>query len=160
MPPTREILDRRMDDSDEKMGLRKRLGDISKAMPDAADPVAVCKEFFTLYLRQFFFRPENAARRRGSSCNAPAEGVSNYFVVNKATLESLGAFDLRPKLARLTMPAMVIEGEKSVPSTVESARVFAQSIPGATLVLVPDAGHFPQVERPDVFFSAVEGFLK
>jgi pimeloyl-ACP methyl ester carboxylesterase len=160
MPPTREIFDRRMDDSDEKMGFRKRLADISRAMPDAADPVAVCKEFFSLYLRQFFFRPENVARRRGSSCNTSPEGVRNYFAVNKATFDSLGAFDLRPALARLTIPAMVIEGEKSIPSTVESARVFAQSIPGATLVLVPEAGHFPQVERPDVFFPAVEGFLK
>ncbi|MDQ5870943.1 MAG: alpha/beta hydrolase [Acidobacteriota bacterium] len=160
MPPTKEILDRRMDDSDERMGFRKRLADISRAMPDAADPVAVCKEFFSLYLPQFFVRPENAARRRGSSCNAPPEAVRNYFVVNKATFDSLGAFNLRPTLTRLAMPAMVIEGEKSIPSTVESARIFAQSIPGATLVLVPEAGHFPQVERPDVFFPAVEAFLK
>ena len=160
MPPTREILERRMDESDESIGFRKRLSDISKAMPGAADPIAVCKDFFSLYLKQFFFRPENAARRRGSSCNAPAEGVRNYFLVNKATFDSLGAFDLRPTLARLTVPAMVIEGEKSIPSTVESARVFAQSIPGARLVLVPEAGHFPQVERPDYFFPAAEEFLK
>jgi proline iminopeptidase len=160
MPPTKEILDRRMKDSDEKMGFRKRLADISRAMPDAADPVAVCREFFSLYMPQFFLRPENVARRRGSSCNAPAEGVRNYFVVNKATLDSLGPYDFRPALARLSLPAMVIEGEQSIPSTVESARVFAQSIRGATLVLVPEAGHFPQVERTDVFFSAVEEFLK
>jgi proline iminopeptidase len=160
MPPTREILDRRLDESSETMGLRKRLAEFSKAMPDAADPIAVCRDFFSLYIRQFFLRPENVARRRGSSCNAPAEGVRNYFVVNKATFDSLGAFDLRPTLARLTMPAMVIEGERSIASTVESARVVAQSIPGARLLLVPEAGHFPQVERPDVFFPAVEEFLK
>ncbi|MEO8349161.1 MAG: alpha/beta hydrolase [Acidobacteriota bacterium] len=160
MPPTKEMLDRRLGDSDEKMGFRKKLAEVSRAIPDAADPVAVCKEFFSLYLPQFFFRPENAARRRASSCNAPPEGVRNYFVVNKATLDSLGAFDFRPALAKLRMPAMVVEGEKSIPSTVESARAFAQSIPGAKLVLVPEAGHFPQVERPDVFFPTVEGFLK
>jgi len=27
-------------------------------------------------------------------------------------------------------------------------------------VLVPDAGHFPQVEQPGVFFTAVREFLK
>lgn len=159
MPPTREILDRRLDDSNEKMGLRKKLADVSRAMPDAANPVAVCREFFSLYLPQFFARPENVARRRASSCRAPAEGVRNYFVVNKATLESLGAFDFRPMLAKLTIPAMVIEGEKSVRSAVESARVFAQSIPGAALVLVPESGHFPQVENPEAFFPGVEKFL-
>ena len=160
MPPTRELLDRRMDDSDERTGFRKRLADISRALPDAADPVAVCKEFFSLDVKQLFFRPESIARRRGSSCNTSPEGVRNYFVVNKATFDSLGAFDLRPTLARLTIPAMVIEGEKSIPSTVESARVFARSIPGAKLVLVPEAGQFPQVERPDLFFPEVEAFLR
>lgn len=160
MPPTREMLDHRMDESNENMGLRKRLTEISKAMPGAADPVAVCRDFFALYMKQFFFRPENVARRRGSSCKAPSEGVRNYFVVNKATFDSLGAFDLRPTLARLPIPAMVIEGDKSIPSTVESARVFARSIPGAKLVLVPEAGHFPQVERPDLFFPEVEAFLR
>ena len=160
MPPTWEMLDRRMDESNENMGLRKRLAELSKAMLDAADPVAVCRDFFSLYMKQFFFHPENVARRRGSSCNAPAEGVRNYFVVNKATFDSLGAYDLRPTLARLTVPAMVIEGQKSIASTVESARVFAQSIRGARLVLIPEAGHFPQVERPDAFFSAVEEFLR
>lgn len=160
MPPTREILERRMDDSDEKMDFRRRLAEISRAMPDSADPVATCREFFDLYLRQFFFRPENAARRRGSSCDGPPEGVRNYFVVNKAGFDSLGAFDLRPGLRRLKMPAMVIEGERSIPSTIESARVYARSIRGATLVLVPEAGHYPQVERPDIFFPAVEKFLE
>jgi proline iminopeptidase len=128
-------------------------------MRGAADPVALCREFFGLYLKQFFVRPEAIARRRGSSCNAPADGVRNYFVVNHATLASLGDYDLRPVLSRLTVPAMVIEGAVSIPSTVESARVFAQSLPGAPLVFVPDAGHFPQVERPDLFFPAVERFL-
>ncbi|HZI65887.1 MAG TPA: alpha/beta hydrolase [Thermoanaerobaculia bacterium] len=159
MPPTREILEQRMDDSDTKMGFRTRLADVSRRMANAADPISVCKEFFSLYLPQFFVRPETVARRRASSCNAPAEGVRNYFVVNKATLDSLGAFDFRPALTRLTMPAMVVEGEKSISSTVESARVFAESIPGAALLLVPEAGHFPQVENPDAFFPAVEKFL-
>lgn len=98
-------------------------------------------------------------RRRGSSCDGPPEGIRNYFVVNDATFASLGDWDLRPLLKQLTMPAMVIEGENSIPSTVESARIFARSIPGATLVLVPEAGHYPQVERPELFFPIVTKFL-
>jgi proline iminopeptidase len=160
MPPTREMLDRRMDDSDERMGFRKRLAEVSRKMPDSPDPIATCNEFFSLYLTQFFVRPEDARRRRGSSCNGPPEGVRNYFVVNKSGFDSLGKFDLRPTLSRLEMPAMVIEGERSIPSTVESALVFAQSISRATLLLVPDAGHYPQVERPEVFFPSVEKFLR
>lgn len=160
MPPTREILERRMDESDTAMAFRERLAHIARAMPGVDDPVAACHEFFSLYTRQFFFRPEGISRRLGSSCNAPPEGVRNYFVVNQATFASLGAFDLRPTLARVRVPAMVVEGEKSIPTTVESARVFAQSLPMSTLVLIPEAGHYPQVERPDVFFPTVKKFLQ
>jgi proline iminopeptidase len=160
MPPTRAILERRMDESDMAMAFRERLSTIAREMPGAKNPVAACREFFSLYTKQFFFRPEAINQRRGSSCDAPPEGVRNYFVVNAATLASLGAFDFRPTLARLHMPAMVVEGERSIPSTVESARVFAQSLANATLVLIPDAGHYPQVERPDVFFPTVKKFLE
>lgn len=158
-PPTRAIMERRLDESDETMGMRRRLAEISRAMPGAKDPINLCREFFGLYMKQFFVRPEAIPSRRGSSCDGPPEGVRNYFVVNQATLASLGDFDVRPQLSRLRILALVIEGEKSIPTTVESARAFASALPRATLVLVPDAGHYPQVERPDLFFPAVEKFL-
>ena len=160
MPPTRAILERRLDESDQSMGLRRRLEEVRRAMPGSPDPVATCREFFALYQKQFFVTPEAMARRRGSSCDGPAEGVRNYFVVNDATFASLGNWDFRPALAKLTVPALVIEGEQSIPSTVESARVMAQSLPGAALALIPNAGHYPQVEQPALFFAAVDAFLR
>jgi proline iminopeptidase len=159
MPPTRAMLERRLDESDAAMGMRKQLDDVRRAMPASNDPIATCRRFFSLYLKQFFVTPEGMSRRRGSSCDGPAEGVRNYFVVNDATFASLGNWDFRAALTRLTMPALVIEGEQSIPSTVESARVFAQSLPNAMLVLVPGAGHYPQVEQPKAFFDAVTRFL-
>lgn len=159
MPPTRAILERRMDESDAAMGFRRRLDQVRRAMPDSPDPIATCREFFALYLKQFFVTPGGMARRRGSSCDGPPDGVRNYFVVNEATFASLGNWDFRPLLTGLTMPALVIEGEQSLPSTIESARVIAQSLPKATLLLVPKAGHYPQVEQPELFFHTVERFL-
>jgi proline iminopeptidase len=159
-PPTRAILNRRLDESDAAMGMRAKLAAISRDMPGSSDPRATCRAFFDLYVRQFFADPKNIVRRRGSSCHGPAEGVRNYFVVNKATLDSLGDYDVRPQLRLLTMPALVVEGERSIPSTIESARAFAAALPNATLLLVPEAGHYPQVERPDVFFPAVPAFLR
>jgi len=158
MPPTRAILEQRLDESDAAMGMRKRLEEVRRAMSTSADPIATCREFFALYLRQFFVSADGSARRRGSSCDGPPEGVRNYFVVNDATFASLGNWDFRPQLAALHMPALVIEGAKSIPSTVESARVFASALPDATLVLVPEAGHYPQVEQPSAFFSAIDAF--
>jgi proline iminopeptidase len=159
MPPTRGILERRMDASDQTMGLRRRLEDVRRAMLDSPDPLATCREFFSLYLKQFFVTPDGMALRRGSSCLGPPEGVRNYFVVNDATFSSLGEWDFRPLLARMTTPALVIEGEMSIPSTVESAKVIASSLPNASLVLIPKAGHYPQVEQPQPFFEAIGRFL-
>ena len=159
MPPTRAVLERRLDESDQAMGMRRRLAEVRAAMTHSKDPIATCREFFSLYTRQFFVTPDGMARRRGSSCDGPPEGIRNYFVVNDATFASLGDWDFRPVLKRLTMPAMVIEGELSIPSTVESARIMAAALPEAALLLIPNAGHYPQVERPEVFFPEVAKFL-
>ena len=160
MPPTRAMIERRLEEADEAMGMRARLAEIRRAMPKSPDPVAACREFFRVYTRQFFVDPRNMSKRRGSSCDAPPEGVRNYFVVNEATLQSLGDYDFRPLLRKFQMPVLVVEGENSVPSTVASARAIAESLPGATLALIPNAGHYPQVERPDLFFPLVEAFLR
>jgi pimeloyl-ACP methyl ester carboxylesterase len=37
---------------------------------------------------------------------------------------------------------------------------MAAAIPGAQLVVVPDAGHSPQFENPPAWFEAVDGFLR
>ena len=36
---------------------------------------------------------------------------------------------------------------------------LAATIPGAVLVVIPDAGHSPQVEQPELWLDAVEAHL-
>jgi proline iminopeptidase len=142
MPPTRAMMERRLDESDVAMDMRTRLAAIRRAMPKAPDPIETCREFFRVYTRQFFVHADNMRKRRGSSCDAPAEGVRNYFVVNEATLASLGDYDFRPLLRRVTMPALVVEGENSIPSTVAAARAIAEALPHGTLALIPIVERF------------------
>ena len=138
--------------------MRTRLAEIRRVMPQSQTPLRHAGNFSGIHAA-IFVRPENLSRRRGSSCDAPPEGVRNYFAVNEATLASLGDYDFRPLLAKLTIPVLVVEGENSIPTTVASARAIAAAAPNATLALVPDAGHYPQVERPDIFFPIVDTFL-
>ena len=70
---------------------------------------------------------------------------------------SLGDFDLRPRLAGLRVPALVLHGDDD-PIPVESARTVAELL-GAPFHLVPDCGHVPHVEAPEVFASVVGSFL-
>jgi pimeloyl-ACP methyl ester carboxylesterase len=57
-----------------------------------------------------------------------------------------------------TLPALVIVGEQDRPFIGPSERM-AQAIPNASLTVIPDAGHSPQFENPDAWWSAVSGFL-
>jgi proline iminopeptidase len=71
--------------------------------------------------------------------------------------ESLGDFDLRPRLATLRVPAVVVHGDED-PIPAESARAVA-SLLGAPFHLLPACGHVPQVEAADAFAAVLDRFL-
>ena len=158
MPPSRALVTRRLEKTDERIDFSKRLAEFRRDLPTASDPLALCRKFFEVYGAALFFDPAAARRRRGSSCDGPADGVRNYMVVNDATFGSLGDYDFLPRLRQLAIPALIVEGEQSVP-TLDSARAWAEAMPKARFLLVPNSGHYPQVEQPHLFFPAVERFL-
>jgi pimeloyl-ACP methyl ester carboxylesterase len=57
-----------------------------------------------------------------------------------------------------SLPVLVIVGEQDTPF-LEPSREMHQAIPGAQLVVIPDAGHSPQFENPEAWWNAVSGFL-
>jgi len=67
-------------------------------------------------------------------------------------------YDWRRELSALRTPTLVLHGELD-PLPLETSRTLARLIPNAKLELVPDAGHMPFWEAPDVFFPLVEEFL-
>jgi proline iminopeptidase len=67
-------------------------------------------------------------------------------------------YDLLPKLARLSIPTLVIHGDYDfVP--VECAAHISQAIPGARFALLKDCGHFSYLERPDEVREALADFF-
>jgi proline iminopeptidase len=68
-------------------------------------------------------------------------------------------FDLRPQLAALTMPTLVITGEADFIAGPACAAELSEGIPAATTVFLPGAGHFIFVEAPEPFREAVLSFL-
>ncbi len=53
-------------------------------------------------------------------------------------------------LASLRMPALVIWGERDPWLAAEFAAAYGERLPGATVRRVPNAGHWPWLERPEV----------
>lgn len=62
------------------------------------------------------------------------------------------------RLAGLAVPTLVLVGEQDEPF-LEPSRRLCDTIPGARLVVVPDAGHSPQFEAPEAWWAALTGFL-
>ncbi len=61
-------------------------------------------------------------------------------------------------LAGVTCPTLVLVGELDKPFRGASRRM-AETIPGARLAIIPDAGHSPQFESPAVWLAELVGFL-
>jgi pimeloyl-ACP methyl ester carboxylesterase len=61
---------------------------------------------------------------------------------------------------RIRVPTLILWGEKDrlIPAT-DAPRVQA-NIAGSRLVVIPDAGHLPQRERPEAFSRAVADFVE
>lgn len=60
-----------------------------------------------------------------------------------------------------TVPTLIVWGETDrLPGTSpQTARKLQRSLAGAKLVLIPSAGHCPQVERPEDFAAAITSFV-
>jgi pimeloyl-ACP methyl ester carboxylesterase len=65
---------------------------------------------------------------------------------------------LRHRLARLTMPALVLRGEEDRVVPEDYVRAFAEAMPGARFEAVAGAGHYAHVEQPERVCAAIETF--
>ena len=68
--------------------------------------------------------------------------------------------DQRDLLPRIAVPTLLIWGERDRRSPLGVAQQFQQAIPDAELVVIPDAGHAPNLERPEQFNEAVRRFCR
>jgi len=68
---------------------------------------------------------------------------------------ALAAWDFRSELVAVSVPTLVVVGEQDPSTPPEHARAIADGIPGARLVVIPNAAHLVNVEQPDAFNRAV-----
>ena len=67
--------------------------------------------------------------------------------------------DTVSRLGRIQAPTLVMHGERDAMAPVANARLLAERIPDAELVLVPGAGHAYLLEQPEASFAALTGWL-
>jgi proline iminopeptidase len=124
----------------------------------ARDPIAACGIFARYILKLYMFDPAQPVSIRGNLCAGPPEVVRRSLQVNRVIVQSLGEFDFRPMVRRVTAPVFIIHGAGDVVPP-EGARDWAASFPNARLLMLERSGHLIQVEQPEIFFPAIETFL-
>jgi pimeloyl-ACP methyl ester carboxylesterase len=67
--------------------------------------------------------------------------------------------DLRGQLSQITTPALVIWGMEDNTVPLRDASVVAREWPDADLRVIPNAGHWPQFETPEITERYVRAFL-
>lgn len=106
---------------------------------------------------ELFFTPtfvhREAAQRVGRiiAANSPAGYVGGVG----ALLE----FDVTARLGEIRAPTVVLAGEQDRATPVRCSEVLAARIPGASLGIIPNAGHIANVEQPEAITAALLAHL-
>ncbi len=72
-----------------------------------------------------------------------------------ACCDALAAWDFRTELGRISAPTLVLVGEADPATPPDQARLIADGIPGARLVVLAGAAHLLNVEQREAFDTAV-----
>jgi proline iminopeptidase len=112
------------------------------------NPEAWRQATFELSVAGYFAHPENTRNL------TPFRVIGR---IQQSVWDSLGDYDLIPRLGEITCPVLVVHGRND-PIPVESSVKGAKAMK-AQFVLLDDCGHVPYVEQPARLFAAVDAFL-
>jgi proline iminopeptidase len=125
----------------------------------AKDPKALCREYCQLLLPFYVADPRSISRLKGDICSGPDDAVRRQLLVNEHIVNSLGDWNLLPSLGAVDSPVLIVYGTAD-PAAAETPEAWAKALPNSRLLVIDDAGHLLHVEQPELFFRAVETFLK
>jgi len=72
----------------------------------------------------------------------------------------LGATDLHQEVSALHMPALVIVGDDDVIVSPRHSRALSQALVHATLLVIPNGGHYVHVEQPESVARALNQYVQ
>jgi 3-oxoadipate enol-lactonase len=79
--------------------------------------------------------------------------------VFRAACDALATLDLRPELAKVNVPVLVLVGEHDEATPPPMSHELAGLLPQAHLKIIPGCAHVPQLQSPRLFLDAIGGFL-
>jgi 3-oxoadipate enol-lactonase len=79
--------------------------------------------------------------------------------VFRAACAALAELDLRPELAKVKVPALVVVGEFDEATPPPMSHELAAGLPQAHLEIIPGCAHVPQLQSPELFLEVIGDFL-
>ena len=107
---------------------------------------AVVERWFTPAFREG--RPEVAEWARRMLLETPAEGYAGCC-------EAVRDADLSGRLGQISAPTLVIAGADDPAAPPDQAELIRNSIPDASLEVIPDAAHLANIEQPEAVTQAI-----
>ena len=145
---------------------RRRMSAASRGMTDpASTPEQVrqaCRDYWALGMRPRLAMPDSGLKLvKSDLCATDPAGIRyGNRVANGVIMSSYGQWDLRPALAKLDVPLLVVHGEEeTIPMDMVEQWVTSMPKGTARLMKIPNAAHFTYAERSDIVWPAVERFL-
>ncbi|MCS6840540.1 MAG: alpha/beta hydrolase [Roseiflexus sp.] len=112
----------------------------------------------TPWLRRFLFRHFLGETNDPAVHEILEDSLKSSAITLQRSIASMLHTDLRPELARLTVPALVVHGGRDEIVNPNQANLF-QHVPLAQVVVMPKSRHFPFLDEPEQFNSLLLGFL-
>lgn len=144
----REEFERRFAERNLSPELQSQRAELRASGLKEKDPAAYAQRLFELSVAPYFYDPSRA------------RDLTPFRVTGRTQHEvwsSLGDFDLRDPLSRLSLPALVLHGQDD-PIPLHSAETVSRLL-GAGQHSLPRCGHVPYVEAFDQFVTFMDGFL-
>ena len=76
-----------------------------------------------------------------------------------ACCDALAAFDVRERLASVSVPTLLVAGREDPATPPAHLREIADAVPGAMLVEIPGASHLAPAQRPEAVLTALRTHL-
>ena len=137
----------------------RQLLKLRAAGADTTDPVGYCQAYWLLNAPLFVGDPARAARVSPTWCQFPTESPRALGDHVRRSVNSLGSVRLTEVAREVTVPALIIAGDRDVIANPAGAAAWAAAMRNARVWTVRGAGHFAWLEERDAVIRAIERFL-
>lgn len=145
--PTRAFLRQRVEKTNAVVGAAgvARIAELAQEMARAPDSTigALCRERYALIFRAYLKDVTALSRMRVGYCDGSPAALRHELGAMDHL--GLGEYDFLPQLAKMHIPALVVEGaDTQVP--LDATRAWAAALPNARLLLLQGARHILYLE--------------